>query len=178
MKKHPVYTTIMGIFIMAFVIGLVLLLKALFSLLILAAFILWLGWNKIFQPNPKPNECYIVEAVFFSLLEYYCSLQVKYPRIIAEINPTFVDKGNMWFYVIKQHPNMPVDFDILDEGRFLLQDAVNLYATNSNCVITIYSVRDEGGYIKIGACFGMIAPSQPVSTTVNTSPTEFMDEDF
>jgi hypothetical protein len=162
----------------AAVLGLVLLLKAIFSLLVIGALLLWFSWDNIFQLKPQPNVNYIIEAVFFGLLEHYSSLQVKHPRIIAEINPTFVNMGNMSFYVIKQHPNVPVDLDILDEGRFLLQDAVNLYAIQNNCIITVYSVTNEGGYVKIGACFGILTPSQPTFTTVNTSRSDFMDEDF
>lgn len=177
-KKHPFYTTIIGMVTVAAVIGLILLLKAVFPFFVIGGLLLWLNWDTIFKAKAQPNVNYIIEAVFYGLLEYYFALHVRHPRIIAEINPTFVSIGNMSFYVIKQHPNVSVDFDILDEGRFLLQDAVNLYAMQNNCVITVYSVTNDGGYIKIGACFGMLVPSQPASATVDTFNSDFLDEDF
>jgi hypothetical protein len=125
------------------------------GIIITAILLLYLYSDKIFpKRNIAGNEDVIVDCVYDALLDLYESLKVRRPKSIYELNPSLLIKGRMTFYVIKTHPNTPIDSEVLDEGLFLLNDKARHFSNTFGCSITITAVKDAGGYLKVVASHG------------------------
>jgi len=176
-KKHPKRTIVIALIIISLIVVLALIIKAYLGLVLLFGFALWCAWGYIFPAQPKVDgSTLVIDCVFHAVLDLYGKLQTRRPKTPTELNPSEYVNNGMYFWLVKEHPNSPIDADILEEGRFLLDDKARHYSNENYCVINVTSVTDEGGYVKIIATFGD-APVEPVTVKMS-SCSALQDEDF
>jgi len=176
-KKHPKRTIIIAVISLALLVGIAVLIKAYLGLILFFGFALWCAWDYLFPEKPKVDgSALMIDCIFHAVLDLYGKLQTRRPKTVMELNQSEYVNDSMSFWLVKEHPNAPIDADILEEGQFLLDDKARHYSNENKCIIHITSVSDEGGYVKIIATFGD-APVEPVTVKMS-SCSALQDEDF
>ena len=152
-KRRPYLTGFIGLLVVVLLVGIFLFLRAYGGIIMFGLFMLWLS----LPPKQYPimvSGATVAYIVFLATIELYKPLLVRRPKAQKEINEKHISDCRMECYLIKEHPNAPIDSETLDEGCFLLQDKVRHIGADYGCVPTIEAVADEGGYVKITVSWG------------------------
>jgi hypothetical protein len=181
--KYPKRTVIIGCLIVAACVALFMFIRFIFNYIVIVASLLFIFWDKLFGKSDVDNTVVMTDCTYCAVLEYYEKLKIRRPKVLDEINPSQNVKNNMSFWVIKEHPNAPIDGDILDEGRFFLKDYARLYSSRTGCKVYITYIKDTGGYLKINATTNNPKVTKQPATTPTTTDTQadnavVYDDDF
>ena len=176
-KGRPYLASFIGLVVLGLLVGIFFFLRAYGGLILLGLLMLWLS----LPPKQHPivaSRATVAYIVFLATIDLHKSLLVRRPKVQREINEKFVSDYQMEAYLIKEHPNAPIDNDVLDEGYFLLQDKVRHIGVDYGCIPTIEAVADEGGYVKITVSWGEGAKVVKVAPKAQEAVITHYDTDY